>query len=93
MRHILLLEVAVGNIVVAPVWHCIKLQAVGELHLFGLAKLLELLPSLLFPLGFPRCFCWGCVEWLKLKGLDGRSVTVRAQGVQGGGLRVVEEQC
>ena len=75
---------------VAPVRHCIELQAVGELHLVGLAKLLELLPSLLFPLGLPPCLCWGRVEWLKLKGLDGRSVTVRAQGVQGGGLRVVE---
>jgi hypothetical protein len=52
MSHVLLLEVAVCNVMVAPVWHCIKLQAVRELHLFGLAKLLELLPSLLFPLAF-----------------------------------------
>lgn len=78
---------------VAPVRHCIKLQAVGELHLVGLAKLLELLPSLLFSLGLPRCLFWGCVELLELKGLDGRSVTVRAQGVQGGGLRVAEGEC
>jgi hypothetical protein len=76
--------------VVAPVWHCIELQAVGELHLFGLAKLLELLPSLLVPLGLLRCVFWGCVKLLKLKGLDRRSVTVPSQGVQGGGLRVVE---
>jgi hypothetical protein len=71
--------------VVAPVWHCVELQAVGELHLVGLAKLLELLPSLLLPPAFPRRLVWKCVEFLKLKGLGGRSVTVRRQDVQGGG--------
>jgi hypothetical protein len=43
---VLLLQVAVCDVVVAPVRHRIELQAVGELHLVGLAKLLELLPSL-----------------------------------------------
>jgi hypothetical protein len=70
--------------VVAPVWHCVELQAVGELHLVGLAKLLELLPSLLLPLAFLWRLFWGCIEFLKLKGLGGRSVTVRRQDVQGG---------
>jgi hypothetical protein len=48
--HILFLEVAVCDVVVAPIGHGIELQAVGELHLVGLAKLLKLLPSLPFPL-------------------------------------------
>lgn len=54
---VLLLEVAVCDVVVAPVRHRIELQAVGELHLVGLAKLLELLPSLSVPLGFPCPLC------------------------------------
>lgn len=51
-ENVHLLEVAVGNVVVAPVWDCIELQAVGEFHLVDLAKLLKLLPSLLCPLLF-----------------------------------------
>ena len=54
MQDVLLLQVAVGNIVVAPVRHRIELQAVGELHLFGLAKLLELLPFFALSLALRR---------------------------------------
>jgi hypothetical protein len=53
---VLLLEVAVGNVVVAPVRHRIELQAVGELHLVGFAELLELHPSLPVLLGFACSF-------------------------------------
>jgi len=56
---VLLLEVAVCDVVVAPVRHRIELQAVGELHLFGFAKLLELLPSLAITLtvACPLFYC------------------------------------
>jgi hypothetical protein len=83
---ILLLEVAVGNIVVAPVGDRIELQTVGELHLVGLAKLLELLAPLAisFPLGRT---CGGLLVVLgkfgKLYGLLARVVTVKSVGVQG----------
>jgi hypothetical protein len=49
VSHVLLLEVAVCNTVAALVRHRIELQAVRELHLIGLAKLLERLLSLLIP--------------------------------------------
>jgi len=42
--NIQLLEIAIGDIVAAPVGHRVELQAVGELHLVGLKKLSELLP-------------------------------------------------
>jgi hypothetical protein len=43
---VLLLQVAVCDVVIAPVGNRIELQAMRELHLVGLAQLLELLPSL-----------------------------------------------
>jgi hypothetical protein len=46
------LEIAVGDIMAAPVWHSIELQAMRELHLVRLAKLLELLASLSLAVGF-----------------------------------------
>ena len=52
--YALFLEVAVCDVVVAPVGHRIELQAVGKLHLVGLAKLLELLPPLAVPLALSR---------------------------------------
>jgi hypothetical protein len=60
--YVLLFEVAVCDVVVAPVWHRIELQAMRELHFVGLAKLLELLPSLPIPLAFLRAllFCICC---------------------------------
>jgi hypothetical protein len=51
MQNVLFLQIAVGDIVVAPVRHRVELQAVGELHFVGLAKLLELLPSFALSLG------------------------------------------
>lgn len=54
VSDVLLLEVAIGNVVIAPVGYRVELQAVGELHLVGLAQLLELLPSLPLPLALPR---------------------------------------
>ena len=59
-RDVLFLEVAVCDVVVAPVRHRIKLQAVGELHLVGLAKLLELLPSFPVPLALTCVLCCMC---------------------------------
>lgn len=86
--NVLLLEVAVCNVVVAPVGHRIKLQAVGKLHLVGLAKLLELLPSLLFSpvLPCPRAssLCVGA-EFLKLEALSARSNAGRREYLQGEG--------
>lgn len=79
---------------VAPVGHGIKLQAVRELHVIGLAKLLELLASLLLSPGAVvlsglEGVGRGC-EVLKLKGLVGRTVTEwGGKGVHGG--RVVVE--
>ena len=87
-----LLEIAVGDVVVAPVGHSIKLQTVRELHLFGLAKLLELLPSLLFSLALPVRLFRACVEFLELYSLGGRSVTVRRQDVQVGGSQSSSEK-
>jgi hypothetical protein len=87
MRHVLLFQIAVGDIVVAPVGHCIELQAVGELHLFGFTKLLELLPSLALSLGFWRPY-WvaalRCRIFVELEGLFGRAVAVGCKAVQGG---------
>jgi hypothetical protein len=87
LRDVLLLQVAICDIVVAPVWHCIELQAMGELHLFGFAKLLELLPSLALSLALGRP-CWVaallCRIFVELEGLLGRSVAVGCKAVQGG---------
>lgn len=44
-NYVQFLEIAIGDVVAAPVGDRIELQAVGELHLVGLAKPLELLPS------------------------------------------------
>ena len=33
--YIRLFQVAVSNIVTTPVWHCVELNAVGELHICG----------------------------------------------------------
>lgn len=44
-----LLQIAVGNIMAAPVWNGVELDAVGELHLVGVVKP----PDLLCPLGVP----------------------------------------
>lgn len=84
---------------VAPVWHCIELQAVGELHLFGFAKLLELLPSLALSLGLWRPY-WvatlRCGILVELKGLLGRAVAVGCKAVQGGSWLQIgrkERQC
>lgn len=72
---------------VAPVWHCIELQTVRELHLFGFAKLLELLPSLALSLGLWRP-CWvtalRCGKFVELEGLLGRAIAVGCKAVQGG---------
>lgn len=88
--YVLLLEIAVGNVVVAPVRHRIELQAVRELHVVGLAKLLELLGSLVEVL-VPALtlalavFVGRGIEGLELKGLIGRAVTIeRGKRVHGG---------
>jgi len=97
----LLLEVAVGNVVVAPVRHRIELQAVRELHLVCLAKLLELRPSLARPLGVPSLSAGSsCVvrELLELECLCRGTVTVWRDaghrgcrgGVAGGGAGTVK---
>ena len=69
---------------VAPVRNGIELQAVGELHVVGLAKLLELLGSLAVELVLALCVGRG-IEGLELKGLIGRAVTEgRGKSVHGG---------
>lgn len=72
---------------VAPVRHCIELQAVGELHLVGLAKLLELRPSFALPLALLRPY-WVAVllsgKFVELEGLFRRAVAVGCKAVQGG---------
>jgi hypothetical protein len=77
---------------VAPVRHGIELQTVGELHVVGLAKLLELLASQLLSLGVVAAAgrrASVCGERVKLKGLGGRTVTKwGGKSVHGG--RVVE---
>lgn len=75
---------------VAPVRNGVELQAVGELHLVGLAKLLELLPSLLFPLAIPRprpsgCCSSGEMELLEFDVVGRGKVAEGSEAVQGGG--------
>ena len=55
MYNVQFLEIAVGDVVAAPVRHRIELQAVRELHLVGLAKLLELLASLSLAVALLPC--------------------------------------
>lgn len=50
--NIQLLEIAIGDIVAAPVGHRVELQAMGELHFVGLQKLRKLLPPFPNPFGF-----------------------------------------
>jgi len=47
--NVQLLQIAVGNIMAAPVWNGVELDAVGKLHLVLVIKP----PGLLCPLGFP----------------------------------------
>jgi hypothetical protein len=86
--NVLLLQVAVCDVVVAPVRHRIELQAVRKLHLFCLAKLLELLPPLSIPLAFTCALaCCRCapIQLLELEALGVElNVTRVAEGVQGG---------
>lgn len=92
---VLLLEVAVGNVVVAPVRHRIELQAVGKLHLFCLAKLLELLPSLPIPLALTCallcCIC-ALIQLLELEALGALNVAVVAEVVQRGRRSCMQEE-
>lgn len=88
MQDVLLLQVAVGHVVVTPVRYRIELQAVGELHLVGFAKLLELLPSLALPLALKRprwvaSFLSG--EFVELESLLGQAGAVGCKAVQDGG--------
>lgn len=43
-HYIQLFEIAVGNVVTAPIGHRIELQAMGELHIGFLEKPLKFLP-------------------------------------------------
>lgn len=89
--NVLFLEIAVSNVVIAPVWHSIELQAVGELHVVGLAELLELLPPLSGVLRFVCSVLKGryrtssLVYFLELKGLAGPNIVGGGQRVQGCG--------
>jgi hypothetical protein len=85
LPDILLLEVAVGNIVVAPIGHRVKLQAVGELHLVGFAKLLELLAPLAISFALERYggLLLALGKLVKLDSLLAGVVTGEGEEVQG----------
>jgi hypothetical protein len=52
------LEVAIGDVVAAPVWNCVELDAVREFHFFLFGKPLELAEPLVTSPGFS---VWGTV--------------------------------
>jgi hypothetical protein len=59
-RYAQFLQVAVSNVVSAPIWHCIELNTVGKLHLvLGVEPL-----KLLHPLGFTLRI--SCVPFLAM---------------------------
>jgi hypothetical protein len=60
------------------------LQAVGELHLLGFTKLLELLPSLALSLALCRGDWVASRKFVELKGWIDRAVTKGCKAVQGG---------
>lgn len=85
-----LFEVAVGNVVAAPVGDCIELDAVGELHF-----VLPVEPATFgFLLGLVSFFAGGATEIVELVGSrpsstgDRRRVdSRRARGWEGGAIR------
>jgi hypothetical protein len=52
------LEVAVGDVIAAPVWNCVELDAVREFHFFLFGKPLELAEPLVTS---PGLSVWGAV--------------------------------
>lgn len=48
-QNVQLLKIAVCNVVAAPVWNSIELNAVGEFHLVLCLKPLSFLPSFILP--------------------------------------------
>jgi hypothetical protein len=85
LADILFLEIAVGNIVVAPIGHRVKLQAVRELHLVGFAKLLKLLApfAVSFALGRYGGLLLALGKVVKLDGVLVGVATGEGEWVQG----------
>lgn len=93
-HHIQLLEIAVGNVMAAPIRHRIKLQAMGELHVGFLEEPLKLLPPKSIPLFLALFFLllariryarsW---EQIKFKVFVSERRGVAAEGVQTCGKR------